>query len=99
MPLTRRCAVRAYIDETSDRFMRLLRKFVALVVYGALLLPGADTFRLTTWLRAVTVTSVAFDSTMRRRRSRLENERFARTLKLLRRDSDQEERTLRIRLG
>jgi hypothetical protein len=78
--------------------MRVFRKLVALVLYGALLLPGAESFRITTWLRAVTVTSTAFDSTMRRRRSRLENDRFARDLKLLQRDADHGERTLRVRV-
>lgn len=78
--------------------MRLLRKLVAFAVYGALFLPGTDSFRLNAWMRAVSVTSTAFDSTLRRRRSRLENERFSRHLKLLQMDVDHEERTLRVRL-
>lgn len=78
--------------------MRLVRKFVALILYGALFLPGADSFRVTSWLRAVSVTSTAFDSTMRRRRSALENERFARHLQLMQMDQQHEERTLRVRL-
>ena len=78
--------------------VRIFRKLVALIVYGALFLPGSDSFRLTQWMRAVTVTSTAFDSTLRRRRAALENERFARHLKLLRMDVNHEERTLRVRL-
>jgi len=77
--------------------MRLFRKLVAFVVYGALLLPGTDSFKLTSWMRAVEVTSTAFDGTMRRRRSRVENERFARHLKLLQMDVEHEERTLKVR--
>lgn len=75
--------------------MRLLRKVLALVIYGALLMPFGDSFRITAWLRAVTVTSTAFDSTLRRRQSRLESERMARHLQLLRMEAEQEERTLR----
>lgn len=78
--------------------MRLLRKLLALTVYAALLLPVGDSFRLNAWMRAVELTSTAFDSTMRRRRSRLENERFSRHVRLLQRDSEYEERTLRVRL-
>ena len=76
--------------------MRVLRKLVAFLVYGALLLPTGD-FKITAWMRAVEVTSTAFDSTMRRRRSRVENERFARHLKVLQMDAEHEEKTLRIR--
>jgi hypothetical protein len=78
--------------------MRLFRKLVAFVVYGALFLPGTDAFRLNSWMRAVSVTSTAFDSTMRRRRSRIENDRLARDLRMLRTDVDRDERTLRVRL-
>lgn len=78
--------------------MRLFRKCVALFLYGVLFLPGADSFRVTTWMRAVAVTSTAFDSTMRRRRSRMESERLARQLRVLQMDADHEERTLRIRI-
>jgi hypothetical protein len=78
--------------------MRLFRKLVAFVVYGALLFPGTDSFRLNAWMRAVSVTSTAFDGTLRRRRSRLENDRFARHLKMLQMDVQHEERTLRTRL-
>jgi hypothetical protein len=78
--------------------MRIFRKLVAIVVYGALLLPGADAFRLNTWMRAVSITSTAFDSTLRRRRSRVESERFVRHLELLHMDVEHEERTLRVRM-
>jgi hypothetical protein len=75
--------------------MRVLRKVIALLVYGALLMPFGDSFRITAWLRAVSVTSTAFDSTLRRRQSRIENARMARHLQLLRLDAEYEERTLR----
>lgn len=78
--------------------MRCVRKLVAFLVYGALLLPGTDSFRLNAWMRAVAITSTAFDGTLRRRQSRLENERFARHLKLLLGQPGHEERTLRTRL-
>lgn len=77
--------------------MYVLRKLVALLTYGALLLPATDSLRITAWVRAVEVTSTAFDATLRRRKSRLENDRFARHLKLLKMDVLHEERTLRVR--
>jgi hypothetical protein len=77
--------------------MRLLRKCVAFLLYGVLFLPGGDSFRLTTWMRAVAVTSTAFDSTLRRRRSQLESDRLARSVQMLQLDTEHEERTLRIR--
>jgi hypothetical protein len=79
--------------------MRLVRKLVAVVAYALLFLPGTDASRLTAWMRAVTVTSTAFDSTMRRRRSKIESERLARTVTLLQMDALHEERTLRVRVG
>lgn len=78
--------------------MRLLRKLVAVLAYAVLFLPGADASRLTAWMRAVTVTSTAFDSTMRRRRSKIESERLAQSVALLQMDRLHEERTLRVRL-
>ena len=78
--------------------MRLFRKLVAFVLYGTLLVPGTDSFRLNAWMRAVSVLSTAFDGTLRRRRSRIESERLARNLKLLGMDDGHEERTLRARL-
>lgn len=78
--------------------MRLLRKLAAVIAYGVLFLPGADASRLTAWMRAVTVTSTAFDSTMRRRRSKIESERLAQTVALMQMDHLHEERTLRVRL-
>lgn len=77
--------------------MRLFRKFVAFLLYGILFLPGGDSFRLTTWMRAVAVTSTAFDSTMRRRRSQIESDRLAYSMQMLQLDAEHEERTLRIR--
>jgi hypothetical protein len=76
--------------------MRILRKFVALFLYAAVLLPTTD-FKFSAWMRAVEVTSTAFDSTMRRRRSKVENERFSRHLRLLQMDAQHEEKTLRVR--
>jgi hypothetical protein len=76
--------------------MRLLRKFIAIAVYAALLLPGSEN-RIHAWMRAVEVTSTALDKTLRRRKARLENERFIRDLIVMRMDANQEERTLRIR--
>jgi hypothetical protein len=78
--------------------MRLVRKLVAVIAYAFLFLPGADASRITAWMRAVTVTSTAFDSTMRRRRSSIESERLARNVTLLQMDHLHEERTLRVRL-
>lgn len=54
--------------------------------------------RLTAWMKAVEVTSTALDRTLRRRRSSLENERFARSMRLLQLASDdRDEKTLRRR--
>jgi hypothetical protein len=78
--------------------MRLLRKLVAFLVYGALLLPTTDTIRLNAWMRAVEITSTAFDRTLRRRRSRLENQRFAKHMETMHLDVQHEERTLRVRM-
>jgi hypothetical protein len=74
--------------------MKILRKLIAFVIYGALLLPGSE-YRMTAWVRAIEVTSTAFDKTLRRRKSRLENERFIRHLIVMRMDEDQEEKTMR----
>ena len=76
--------------------MRILRKLIAIAVYAALLLPGSEN-QITAWMRAVEVTSTALDKTMRRRKARLENERFIRDLIVLRMDANQEEKTLRRR--
>ena len=77
--------------------MRLFRKCVAFLLYGVLFLPGGESFRITTWMRAVAVTSTAFDSTMRRRRSRIESDRLARSVQMMQTDADHDERTLRLR--
>lgn len=77
--------------------MRLLRKLVAMVVYAAVLFPGSD-YRVTAWVRAIEVASTALDKTMRRRKSRLENDRFARTLHLVQiADGEREDATGRFR--
>jgi len=77
--------------------MRLFRKCVAFLLYGVLFLQGGESFRITTWMRAVAVTSTAFDSTMRRRRSRIESDRLARSVQMMQTDADHDERTLRLR--
>jgi hypothetical protein len=77
--------------------MRVVRKLVALVLYAAILLPGTEATRLTSWMRAVAATSTAFDSTMRRKRTRLESERLARDIERMHMDALREEKTLRVR--
>ena len=76
--------------------MKILRKLLAFVVYAALLLPGSE-YQMTAWVRALEVTSTCLDKTLRRRKSRAENERFIRHLVVMRMDEDQEEKTMRIR--
>ena len=77
--------------------MRILRRIIALVVYASLLLPVSE-HRLTAWMKAVEVTSTALDRTMRRRRSQLDNDRFARFMRLWQLASDdRDEKTLRRR--
>lgn len=76
--------------------MRLLRKLIALAVYIAVFLPGAD-YRTTAWIRALEVTSTSLDKTLRRRKSRLENERLARHLQMNQMDVEYEEQTLKIK--
>jgi hypothetical protein len=73
--------------------MRVLRRLIALCVYAVLFLPTAD-YRTTAWIRALEVTSTSLDKTIRRRRSRIENERLARHLQTLASDVDHEEKTL-----
>jgi hypothetical protein len=62
--------------------MRFLRKLIAFALYATVLLPGSD-YRLNAWMKAVEVTSTSLNRTLRRRKSSLENERFARFLKLM----------------
>ena len=62
--------------------MRVLRKLIAFALYAAVLLPGAD-YRIHAWMKAVEVTSTALDRTLRRKKSSLENDRFARFIKLM----------------
>lgn len=62
--------------------MRFLRRLVAFALYAAVLLPGAD-YQLNAWMKAVEVTSTSLDRTLRRRKSSIENDRYARYLKLL----------------
>lgn len=76
--------------------MRLLRKFLTLAVYAALFIPGTD-YKTTAWIRALEVTSTSLDKTLRRRKSRLENERLARHLQMHQMDVEYEEQTLRLK--
>jgi hypothetical protein len=77
--------------------MRILRKLIAIAVYAALLLPvGHD--RLTRSLKAIEVTTTALDRTMRRRRSRVENERIIKHLAILQSVADDEEKTERLKV-
>lgn len=62
--------------------MRFLRKLIAFALYAAVLLPGSD-YRLNAWMKAVEVTSTALDRTLRRRKSSIENDRFARFVKMM----------------
>jgi hypothetical protein len=55
---------------------------IAFALYAAVLLPGSD-YRLNAWMKAVEVTSTALDRTLRRRKSSIENDRFARFVKLM----------------
>ena len=77
--------------------MRILRKLIAIAVYAALLLPSAD-HRLTRWVKAIEVTSTALDRTLRRRRSRAENERIIKHLAILQSVADDEEKTERLKV-
>jgi hypothetical protein len=81
--------------------MRVLRKFVAFIVYAAILLPGTGPdIRWTAWFRAVEMTSTALDKTLRRKKSRLENERLAQTMEMSQiADGEQQDMTGRIRNG
>ena len=76
--------------------MRLLRKLVALAVYIVMFLPTAD-YRTTAWIRALEVTSTSLDKTLRRRKSRMENDRMARHVQMMHLDVEYEEQTLKIK--
>lgn len=77
--------------------MRLLKKILALLVYGALFLPGSD-YRITAWVRAVETVSTSMDRTMRRRKARLENDRLNQHVRMLHEAGvDLGEETQRIR--
>jgi hypothetical protein len=81
--------------------MRVLRKFVAFIVYAAILLPGTGPdIRWTAWFRAVEMTSTALDRTLRRKKSAIENENLALTMRLTQiADGDRQDMTGRIRHG
>ncbi len=78
--------------------MRVLQKLIAFIVYGALLLPISQPNRLMAWMKAVEVSSTCFDRTMRRRRSQVDGDRYARFMRLWALASDdRDEKTLRVR--
>ena len=79
--------------------MKLFKKLVAMCVYFFLLLPGKDFQVNSSVLRAVEVATTALDRTMRRRRSGIENARFAHIAQLIgsRRDFGDQTLTLRLR--
>ena len=76
--------------------MRLLRKLLAIAIYVVVFLPTAD-YRATSWLRALEMTQTSLDKTLRRRRSKIENDRLARHLQMLSFKVDHEEKTLQRR--
>jgi hypothetical protein len=79
--------------------MRILKKVLALCVYAMLFLPTSD-YRITAWMRAVETMSTSLDRTMRRRKSRLENERLNYHVRMLHEAGvDLGESTQRIRCG
>ena len=78
--------------------MRILRKLMAILVYATVLLPCADV-RITAWVRAIEITSTSLDKTLRRRKSKIENERVIRHLALLQLEEDREEKTMRRRIA
>lgn len=73
--------------------MRILRKLLSLAVYVAVFLPTAD-YRTTAWIRAIEVTSTSLDRTLRRRKSRIENDRLAHHLQMNGMDVEYGEETL-----
>ncbi|MGZ7078066.1 MAG: hypothetical protein ACXVJT_01520 [Thermoanaerobaculia bacterium] len=74
--------------------MKLFRKLVAMALYAALLLPGSE-YHVTSWLKAVELTSTVLDRTMRRRKSQIQNEHLARFLRSLQiAERDREDATL-----
>ena len=78
--------------------MKILKKVIAIAVYAALILPvGHD--RLARSLKAIEVTTTALDRTMRRRRSRVENERIIKHLAILQSVADDEEKTERLKVS
>lgn len=63
--------------------MKLLRKLFTMMLYAFLLLPGRD-YRIDAGLlRAVEIASTALDRTMRRRKSRMENDRFTHHIEMI----------------
>ncbi len=56
--------------------VRIVRKCIALLLYAILLLPGAE-HQMASWLRAIEASTAVVDRTMRRRKSKVENDRLA----------------------
>jgi hypothetical protein len=82
---------------SSPYVMRVLRKIVSFIVYAAVFFPTAD-YRATAWIRAIEVTSTSLDKTLRRRKSRIENERLARHVAMNAMDVEYAEETLKLRV-
>ena len=50
------------------------------MLYAVLLLPGAE-YRMTSWLKALEASTAVVDRTMRRRKSKVENDKLAQYLR------------------
>ena len=82
--------------------MRVLRKFVAFLVYASILMvPGTGTdLRVAKWVRAFEITSTALDRTLRRKKSQIENDRLAEHCRMTHiADGERQDMTGRIRNG
>jgi hypothetical protein len=73
--------------------VKVVRKLIAMVLYAALVLPGSE-YRMTSWLKAVELTSTVLDRTLRRRKSEIQNDKLARFLRSLQVTSEREDATL-----
>ena len=76
--------------------LRILKKLISFVIYAAVFFPTAD-YRATAWLRAIEISSTSLDKTLRRRKSRIENERMAQHLRMNGMDVEFGEETLKVR--
>jgi hypothetical protein len=51
-----------------------------MLLYAVLLLPGAE-YRMTSWLKALEASTAVVDRTMRRRKSKVENDKLSQYLR------------------